>query len=119
MSRDYLLFLEDIAISCRKVISFVEGYTFDEFLRDEKTFDAVSRNLEIIGEAVKHLSHDFREQYPDTDWRAIAGMRDFIAHVYFALDLEVLWNVIQIEIPQLLASVQEILESKRQGDTEP
>ena len=46
-------------------------------------------------------------------------MRDFIAHVYFALDLEVLWNVIQIEIPQLLASVQEILESKRQGDTEP
>ena len=45
MSRDYLLFLEDIAISCLKVISFVEGYTFDEFLRDEKTFDAVSRNL--------------------------------------------------------------------------
>lgn len=119
MSRDYLLFLEDIATCCRKVISFVEGYTFDEFLRDEKTFDAVARNLEIIGEAVKHLSCDFREKYPNTDWRAIAGMRDFLAHVYFALDLEVLWDVIQIEVPQLLASVQEILESKQQEDAEP
>ena len=53
MSRDYLLFLEDIETSCRKVVSYVEGYTFDEFLRVDKTFDATNRNLEIIGEAVK------------------------------------------------------------------
>ena len=113
MLRDHSLFLEDIASSCRKIISFVEGYTFDEFLRDEKTFDAVVRNLEVVGEAVKHLSADFREQHPSTDWRAIAGMRDIPAHVYFALDLEVLWNVIQVEVPQLLASVQEILDSSQ------
>ena len=114
--RDHSLFLEDIETSCRKIISFVEGYTFDEFLRDEKTFDAVVRNLEVIGEAVKHLSADFREHHPSTDWRAIAGMRDILAHVYFALDLEVLWNVIQVEVPQLLTSVQEILDSSQKED---
>jgi uncharacterized protein with HEPN domain len=111
--RDRSLFLDDIASSCRKISSFVEGYTYDEFLLDEKTFDAVVRNLEVIGEAVKHLSADFREQHPSTDWRAIAGMRDILSHVYFALDLEVLWNVVQVEVPQLLVSVQEILGSNQ------
>jgi uncharacterized protein with HEPN domain len=112
--RDRSLFLEDITSSCRKIIEFVEEYTFDEFLQDEKTFDAVVRNLEVIGEAVKHLSDDFRRQHPDTDWRAIAGVRDILTHAYFALDLEVLWNVVQVEVPQLLISVQEILGSSQE-----
>ena len=118
MSRDHLLLLEDIAISCRKVISYVEGYTFDDFLLDEKTLDAAVRNLEIIGEATKHLPNAYRELYPDTPWRAIAGMRDILAHVYFAIDLEVLWNVIQIEVPLLLASVKGILDSEQRKETE-
>ncbi len=90
MSRDALLYLEDIQSSCNKVMRYVEGYTVQEFLRDDKTFDAVIRNLEIIGEAAKHLPHDLTARHPDIPWRQIAGMRDFLAHVYFALDLEVL-----------------------------
>ena len=105
VSRDHLLYLEDIESGCKKVIRYTGGLSFDEFLLDEKTFDAVLRNLEIIGEAVKHIPDEIRERSPDISWREIAGMRNFIAHVYFALDLEVLWNVIQVEVPTLLEAI--------------
>ena len=110
VSRDWFLYLEDIETGCKKVIRYTDGFSFDEFLLDEKTFDAVLRNLEIIGEAVKHIPAEVRERNPNTSWREIAGMRNFIAHVYFALDLEVLWNVIQVEIPPLLKAIRTIME---------
>jgi len=116
VSRDFLLYFEDIESGCKKVIRYTSGLSFDEFLRDEKTFDAVLRNLEIIGEAVKHIPVEIRERSPDISWREIAGMRNFIAHVYFALDLEVLWNIIQVEVPTLLESIHRAfqLEASRE-----
>jgi uncharacterized protein with HEPN domain len=119
VSRDYGLFLEDIEASCQKIDRFVEGYSFDEFLRDERTFDAVLRNLEVIGEAVKHLPEDFRQQHADIEWRAIAGMRDILSHAYFALDLEVLWNVVQVEVPALLSAIRSIQGSSPDATSEP
>lgn len=110
MSRDCLLYLEDIESGCKKVIRYTDGFSFGEFLLDEKTFDAVLRNLEVIGEAVKHIPDELRERSPDISWREIAGIRDFIAHVYFALDLEVLWDVIQVEIPVLLNAIHDVLD---------
>lgn len=115
MSRDPWLYLEDVEVSCRKVMKYVEGYSFEEFLRDDKTFDAVIRNLEVIGEAVKHVPQDLTAGHPDIPWRQIAGMRDFLAHVYFALDLEVLWNVVSVEVPKLASAVDEILGDERQS----
>lgn len=115
MSRDPWLYLEDVEASCRKVMKYVEGYSFEEFLRDDKTFDAVIRNLEVIGEAVKHVPQDLTAGHPDIPWRQIAGMRDFLAHVYFALDLEVLWNVVSVEVPKLASAVDEILGDERQS----
>ena len=96
-------------------MKYVEGHSFEEFLRDDKTFDAVIRNLEVIGEAVKHVPQDLTAGHPDIPWRQIAGMRDFLAHVYFALDLEVLWNVVSVEVPKLASAVDEILGDERQS----
>ncbi len=109
VSRDYLLYLEDIESGCKKVIRYTDGLSFDQFLLDEKTFDAVLRNLEIIGEAVKNVPDEIRNQHPEISWREIAGLRNFIAHVYFSLDLEVLWDVIQVEVPNLLEAIQGII----------
>jgi uncharacterized protein with HEPN domain len=107
--RDYLLFLEDIEMSCAKVLRFTAGMTSDEFRDGEQVFDAVCRNLEIIGEASKHLPDEVRERYPEVAWRRIAGLRDFIAHGYFALEVETLWDIVQHSVPEFLAQVRRII----------
>lgn len=113
MSRDLLLFLEDIEKSCTKIILYTGELTRDQVFVDEMRFDAILRNLHIIGEAVKNLPQDWRQKHSDIPWRAIAGLRDFVAHAYFALDLEILWSAIKDEVPTLLQRVQEILKQER------
>lgn len=113
MSRDPLLFLEDIEKSCSKIAHFTAGRTREEAFADEMRFDAILMNFHIIGEAVKKLPTSLRQQYPDVAWREIAGLRDFVAHAYFSLDLEILWNAVQEEIPRLLERIREILEKER------
>lgn len=105
MSRDYRLYLDDIRDACAKVIRYAQGRNQSQFLSDDKTFDAVVRNLEIIGEAAKHVPHDVQEGYPGVKWRKIAGLRDVVAHDYFGLDEDVLWDVIQNQVPALLAEL--------------
>lgn len=113
MSRDPVLFLEDIEKSCSKILRFSAERSRDEVFADELRFDAILLNLQIIGEAVKKLPLEMKERYPEVAWREIAGLRDFVAHAYFALDLAILWNAIQYEIPTLLGEVREILERER------
>lgn len=80
MSRDPLLFLEDIEKSCEKVFRYTEGRSKDQVFEDDIRADAVLLNLHIIGEAVKKLPGDLRERHPAVAWREIAGLRDVIAH---------------------------------------
>ncbi len=118
MSRDPLLLLEDIEQSCAKIVNYTEGHTKDQVLGEELRKDAVLLNLHIIGEAVKNLSSDFRERHPEVAWREIAGLRDFIAHAYFALDFDIIWDAIEHDVPTLLASVREIIQIEGQGEAE-
>jgi uncharacterized protein with HEPN domain len=96
VSRDALLFLEDIEKSCLRIVRYTEDRSRDEVFSDEIRFDAVLFNLQILGEAIKKLPFDLRQRYPEVPWREIAGLRDFVAHAYFALDLEILWNAIAV-----------------------
>ncbi|GAI28132.1 unnamed protein product, partial [marine sediment metagenome] len=77
------------------------------------TYDAVVRNLEIIGEAAKHISDQLREQLPDIDWRKIAGMRDMLAHAYFGIDDDILWDVVQNKVPQLAKVTNDFLNKQQ------
>jgi uncharacterized protein with HEPN domain len=90
MSRDFKLYLDDIREAAEKTLRYTRGMSFDQFLGDEKTFNAVVRNLEIIGEAAKHISPDVRERYPQVEWRRIAGLRDVVIHEYFGVDDRIL-----------------------------
>ena len=101
MSREIALYLQDIAIRAAKVVFYTQGMDFDSFLADERTYDAVLRNLELIGEATKHVPQSFREQHPNIDWRRMAGLRDLLAHAYFGVDDPILWDLIQHKIPAL------------------
>jgi uncharacterized protein with HEPN domain len=80
MSRDESMYLGDIQESCEKILRFAKGMTYKEFIHDDLHFDAVLRNLEIIGEAVKNISEETRQNYPQIKWRKITGFRDIVAH---------------------------------------
>ena len=75
-------------------------------------FDALLHNLHVIGEAVKKLPEDFRNLHPDLPWREIAGMRDVVAHAYFALDLDILWDAVQNDVPSLQSRVEQMMQEE-------
>jgi uncharacterized protein with HEPN domain len=112
MSRDELLYLDDIQESCEKVLRFTKGMTYKDFVNDDLRFDAVLRNLEIIGEAVKNISDETRRKYPQIKWRKIAGFRNIVAHEYFGVNEETVWDIVEKEIPVLLDAVKSILEEE-------
>ena len=112
MSREEFLYLEDIAGSCQKIIRFTDGLTRQELIDDDKTYDAVVRNLEIIGEAAKHISEELRNKLPQVDWRKASGLRDMLSHVYFGIDNDILWDVIQNKVPHLLEVVNGFFRDK-------
>lgn len=114
MSRDEIIYLKDIVQSCEKILRFTQGLTQADLIREEKTYDAVVRNLEIVGEAAKHISDELRKQLPSIEWRKVAGLRDMLAHAYFGIDNDILWDVVQNKVPQLAKAINEFL-NKQQG----
>ena len=94
-------------------IGRIRDYTADgkdAFFADSKTQDAVVRNLEVIGEAVKNVSADLRTRHPDVPWRRIAGMRDKMIHEYFGVDPRLVWAVVENDLPELARKIESILK---------
>ncbi len=116
MSRSLRLYFDDICTSCAKVQRYTLRMTFEDFVADDRTYDAVVRNLQIIGEAVKQIPTDVRAQYPAVEWRKIAGLRDILAHAYFSLENETLWDVVQNKIPELSEQIQLIIRETGEGE---
>jgi uncharacterized protein with HEPN domain len=90
VSRSFQLYLKHIHTSCAKVQRYILNMSLEDFVADERSYDAVVRNLQIIGEAVKQIPPEVREQYPAVEWRKIAGLRNILAHAYFSLEDETL-----------------------------
>ncbi len=109
MSRDPRLYLEDIQKSCTKVLRFTAGLSFEQFTQDDLKYDAVLRNLEIIGEAAKNVPSEIRQRFPFTEWRKISGFRDIAAHQYFSISNDIVWDIVQNKIPGLNAQIEQIL----------
>ena len=93
--------VEDISEAITRIERYTAGLTLDAFLADTKTQDATVRNLEIIGEAVKGLSSDFKKKHQDVPWQAIAGMRDRLIHDYAGVNWDIVWDVLQTKLPEL------------------
>ena len=110
MSRSWELFLQDIEEAALKIQRHTLGVSFEEFVANDLLYDAVVRNLEVMGEAAKGIPAEVRSRTPSVDWRRIAGLRDVLTHAYFAIDNETLWDIIQNKIPELLAQVAHLRE---------
>lgn len=107
--RSQLLYCRDILESGGAINSYVRGITFDAFVLDRMRYSAVIREFEIIGEAVGKLPMELKAGYPDIPWQDIKDFRNLLAHEYFGVDLEIVWNTIQHELPILLHAVQEMV----------
>ena len=109
MSRDVHVRLKDMLQACRKVTAYTRGYDFDSFVADDKTLDAVIRNLEVLGEAAKHVPDDFRAGHPEIEWKKIAGLRDVVSHEYFGIDDVIIWDVVENKIPALESALSQLV----------
>jgi uncharacterized protein with HEPN domain len=111
MSRDLLLYLEDMLEAASKATRYVGEMTFEQFVANELVFDAVVRNLEIIGEAARHVPDEMRERYPDVPWSKLVGFRNVLAHAYADLDEALIWDTIINKLPSLVAQVQTMIDA--------
>ncbi|MBI5221030.1 MAG: DUF86 domain-containing protein [Candidatus Liptonbacteria bacterium] len=106
--RGYRLYLVDIKTALENVEQYTAGLPMADFIGDQKTVDAVVRNLEIMGEAAANLTEDEREKYPAVPWGKIIGMRNKVIHEYFGVDTEILWQTIKEDLPKLKEEIEKI-----------
>ena len=105
--------LEDILISMKRIQEYIAGLTYNDFSSDYKTQDAVIRNIEIIGEAVKKISDTCKSTNLDIPWRTIAGTRDHLIHGYFGVNIDIVWDIACVNIPEMMAQVPDIINDIR------
>ncbi len=109
MSPSLLDFLRHIAHECDYLMNLQHGRDRAALLDDPTNSRAIVRSLEVIGEAVKKLPLELRQKYPHVEWADIAGMRDVLIHHYFGIDYDIVWGVLQKEIPDLHHELQRII----------
>ncbi|MCX9011167.1 MAG: DUF86 domain-containing protein [Candidatus Methanoperedens sp.] len=111
MKKDPEIFLGHILESILLIEDYTKNKTYHDFLNSTQLQDSIIRRIEIVGEAVKNLPEDFKSNYPEIPWKKIAGMRDVLIHEYFGIDLELTWEVVQHDIPNLKRDILRIKRS--------
>lgn len=108
--RDYKLYLDDILEAIKRIEKYTKSSTLEKFKKDVLVIDGVVRNLEIIGEAVKNIPADVKDKCPDVEWKNIAGLRDILAHEYFGVDTDILWDIIENKLSGLKKQISRLLK---------
>lgn len=110
-------YLGDIEEAMELITTYTQGLTFDKFIQDRKTQDAVIRNLEIIGEATKNISSHVKKKYPQIPWKKFAGLRDKVIHHYFGIKYDIVWQV-KKELPKIIPQIKGIIDKESEKDDE-
>jgi len=110
--RDVRLYCSDILDSGAAILEFVRNLTFEQFCNERKTYSAVIREFEIIGEAVGKLPEELKGKRPDVEWQDIKDFRNLLSHEYFGVDLEIVWKIIEDDLPILLDAIREIVPTE-------
>ncbi|MEW6773316.1 MAG: DUF86 domain-containing protein [Bacteroidota bacterium] len=106
----------DIYFSCKKILSYTNGLSYDDFQNNDVIIDAVIRNIEIIGEATKNISQELKQKYPDIYWTEMAKTRDKLIHHYFGTDIDALWDIVSKDIPYLTNKIYNLIQEENWTD---
>ena len=106
--KEDLIFIKHILESINAIVEFSKGMSKKELIENRLKQSAIVREIEIIGEAVKNISNDFRDKYSEVEWKKIAGTRDRVIHHYFKIDFDIVWNIITYDIPKLKKQIEKI-----------
>ena len=112
MKREIVVFVKHILESIVAINSFLGNLSKSELEKDRIRQSAIIRELEVIGEAVKNIPKNVREEYSNIAWKQIAGMRDKLIHHYFGVDLDIVWDTIKKDLPELERQIKEILKEE-------
>jgi len=110
MHRNFKVYFEDILDAILSIEKYVGDFGFEEFRENKLVRDAVIRNLEIIGEAVKNIPDEIKEKHSEIEWREIVGLRDILIHRYFDVNVRILWDIVKNKLPNLKKKVSKILK---------
>jgi len=102
------LLLNDIRQAIDKIEEYTKELSFDAFSEDSKSVDAVARNFEIIGEAANRLPDEFKEKHSEVEWYKVVGLRHRIVHEYFGIDLQIIWQILNNDLPKLRGTLSQI-----------
>lgn len=113
MIKENKIFLEHILENIKDIELFTKGVSQEGFNNNKEKQNAVVKSLEIIGEAAKNLSENLKKKYPSVPWKEIAGTRDRIIHHYFGIDLQIIWNIVKIDLPDLKKKILIIIKEMK------
>ena len=102
------IFLDDILLAMAKVDDYTAALSRDDFKQTDMVIDAVLRNLEVIGEAARNIPETLRQQYPHIPWPRIVGLRNVVIHAYFNVDLDIIWQIIQVNLPAVKEDIMKM-----------
>lgn len=111
--RNALLLLQDIETAISKILCYTTNYTLENYEADDKTREAVERNFEIIGEAAARLPETFKADHPSIEWRIIKDFRNLIIHEYFGINNQIVWDTIQLRLPDLLERIRVLIKEQQ------
>jgi len=106
--REWRFYVSDMIVFCEKVLAFTHGLRQEQLVADAMRFDATVRNLELIGEAASHIPQDVRNMYSAIPWRMLIATRNQLIHGYLGLDNDILWSIVQTDVPALLLQLKAI-----------
>ncbi len=113
MNKEPLIFIQHMLESIEKIESYAKNLTKEKLIKDTKIQDAIIRRIEVIGEAAKNLSFSFKKGHPEVEWSEIIRTRDKITHHYFGVDLNIVWDIIKKDLPDLKKKIKTILEEPK------
>ena len=100
-----------MVVSINRILNYTNGYTYNMFVDDQKTIDAVTRNFEIIGEAANSLPDEVKEKYPNVPWKQMYGLRNYASHEYFGISLITLWEIVENNLEGNKKDIENIISS--------
>ena len=112
-TRDWRLYVQDMIEFAEQAVAYTEGLDQQAFTTDRRTYDATLRNIELIGEAATHVPESVHETHPQIEWRQVVATRNRVAHAYMGIDDDVIWDILQTDIPDLLTALRRLLEEEQ------